>query len=824
MRYFNLTQMRATKLVAFLVVCIVVVLSGCKSTPEEKAVVLLKEDAKLYTNSLKLEQEWEDYGIGDPFIMRYNGRFYLYCSTKDFRPGIKAWSSENLVDWKYEGLVTEDPITTGAYAPEVFYWNGSFYLYTSPAGQGHYVLQSDSPTGPFVVKTENLGNSIDGSVFIDDDGKWYFTNAGTQGIVAHEMPDPLTIDVGVTTNAFLGHWTEGSMIWKRNGLYYMTYTGNHVFSNGYRVNYAVSKDGPFGDYTIPANNPIVISVKDEFKGLGHSATVLGPDMDSYYLTYHNLVGHSSEGPPVRELNIDRLAYNGDKLVVFGPSHDHMQPAPAMPSLYSWLTDGISSEQWDETSSGDEQKVLSKLSTEDTFIAEYNFRLNLSDSAVDSGTIAAVFSYTDEANYLAIKLWPGKHEIEYVTVQNGSEKQLAQALLPNEFDYSKLHTIRVEQRDDTVLVFFDGMKKIEEHTAKPSGGKIGYIANQSQPIYEYTAFTNEAGGSSDFEAYKPAPGAIEAVHYLKEADRGFHLEQKSSEISDFRKTDGVPIRKLDDGSYSVSLLQGGDWLKYKLNVKDHTKYGIGLTLKKPEKDVVLAWSIDGGEAVKTKIKADDRAFVEGTAKLRIGTIEIAAGFHELKIELKAGPVEMHSFELFAIDLLDKEQPFHSLSSQTGMGLFGQSEDDYSGSGIDDDMLFAGSDNWDNYELAFDVQLNAETDIGGVFVRASNESYHPAQVRDAVMGYYIGISSSQLTLNRMNYDSNLLASESAELETGKAYSFRVVAKDGNIKVFLGDGSTPVIDYTDPYPFLHGKVGIRSERSTMLFNHLMINPLKK
>jgi xylan 1,4-beta-xylosidase len=824
MSHFTVRNMKATKLVAFLVVFIVVMLSGCKSVSEEKEIVLLKEDAKLYTNSLKLDQEWEDYGIGDPFIMRYNGKFYLYCSTKDWRPGIKAWSSENLVDWKYEGLVTEDPLTTGAYAPEVFYWNGSFYLYTSPAGQGHYVLQSESPTGPFVVKTENLGNSIDGSVFIDDDGKWYFTNAGTQGIVAHEMPNPFTIDVGVTTNAFLGHWTEGSMIWKRNNLYYMTYTGNHVFSNGYRVNYAVSKNGPFGDYTIPANNPIIINVKDEFKGLGHSATVLGPDMDSYYMTYHNLVGHSSEGPPVRELNIDRLAYNGEKLVVFGPSHDHKQPAPAMPSLYSWLADGISSEQWDETSSALEDKVLSKLSTEDAFIAEYNFRLNLTDNAAESGMIAAVFSYVDDANYAAIKLLPAKHEVQYVTVKNGTEKQIAQALLPNEFDYAKLHTIRVEQRDDSILVFFDGMKKIEEHTTEPSKGKVGYIAIQSKPIYEYTAFTNEAGGSSDFEAYKPVPGAVEAVHYLKEAERGFHMEQKLSELSDFRKADGVPIRKLDDGSYSVSLLQGGDWMKYKLNVKESAKYGIGLTLQKPEKDIVLEWSIDGGKAVKTRIKADDPAFKEGAANLRVGTIDIEAGFHELKIELKTGSTEIQAFELFTAEMLDKEQPFDQLSVQSGFGLFGQSKDGYTGSGTEDDMLFAGSDNWDNYELAFDVRLNAETDIGGVFVRGTNESYHPHQVRDAAMGYYIGISSSQLTLNRMNYDSNLLASETAELELGKAYPFRVVVNGGNIQVFLGDGSNPVINYTDSNPFLHGKVGIRSERSTISFNNLMIKPLKK
>ncbi len=810
--------------VLLLTASIVLMLSRCQSELNRAEIVLLKEDAKVYTNSFKLDQEWEDYGIGDPFIMRYNGKFYLYCSTKDWRPGIKAWSSDNLVDWSYEGLVTEDPITTGAYAPEVFYWNGSFYLYTSPAGQGHYVLQSDSPTGPFVVKTENLGNTIDGSVFIDDDGKWYFTNAGTRGIVAHEMPDPFTIDIGVTTNAFLGHWTEGSMIWKRNGLYYMTYTGNHVFSNGYRINYAVSKDGPFGDFAVPSNNPIVISVKDEFKGLGHSTTVLGPDMDSYYLTYHNLVGHSSEGPPVRELNIDRLAYNGDKLVVFGPTHDHKQPAPAMPALYGWLSEDSSNELWDTTKSSIEETVISKKSTEEAFIAEYNFRLNNAAPATDNGSISAVFSYVDKSNYSAVKLLPSKHEIQYFNVKNGSEEQVAHATLPKEFDYTKLHTIRVERRDASVLVFFDGMKKLEEHTNEPSRGKIGYIAVQTKPIYEYIAFTNDADGSSDFEAYKPIPGAIEAVHYLKESERGFHLEQKKAETSDYRRTDGVPIHKLDDGSYSIRLQQRGDWFKYKINAKGTAEYGIGLTLRKPNKDVVLEWSIDGGKAVKTTIRADDPAFTEDTAKLRIGSIAIAAGFHELKVELKSGSVELQTFEIFTTELLEKQQLFEESSNLTGFGLFEQIEGGYTGSGSDDDMLFAGSDNWDDYELWVDVQLNADTDVGGVFVRETNESYHPDQVRDAAMGYYIGISSSQLTLNRMNYDSFLMTSETVELETGRKYPLKVIVRGGNIQVFLEGGQKPLIDYTDANPFLHGKAGIRSERSTMAFYNMTIKPLKK
>ncbi|MBP1651653.1 MAG: glycoside hydrolase family 43, partial [Bacteroidetes bacterium] len=122
------------------------------------------------TNPRTLSDEWGEYGIGDPYIFKFRGKFYLYCSTRDDQNGVKCWSSWDLVTWTYEGLAVPASVTTskGAYAPEVIYWNGTFYMYTSPAGNGHYVLSADSPTGPFSLQTGNLGHSIDGSVFIDD--------------------------------------------------------------------------------------------------------------------------------------------------------------------------------------------------------------------------------------------------------------------------------------------------------------------------------------------------------------------------------------------------------------------------------------------------------------------------------------------------------------------------------------------------------------------------------------------------------------------------------------------------------------------------------
>ena len=76
------------------------------------------------------ENAWQGYGFGDPFVMRHNGVYYLYVSTKDGEIGIKCWESYDLINWTYCGLCATDVRTKGAYAPEVYYYNGYFYMYT----------------------------------------------------------------------------------------------------------------------------------------------------------------------------------------------------------------------------------------------------------------------------------------------------------------------------------------------------------------------------------------------------------------------------------------------------------------------------------------------------------------------------------------------------------------------------------------------------------------------------------------------------------------------------------------------------------------------
>lgn len=89
--------------------------------------------------SLSFAQTWQnpmnvsgqpDMGIGDPYIFKFRGTYYMYSSSRDVE--IRCWKSKDLISWSEAIVCSTDPIAKNAYAPEVVYWNGIFYMYTSP--------------------------------------------------------------------------------------------------------------------------------------------------------------------------------------------------------------------------------------------------------------------------------------------------------------------------------------------------------------------------------------------------------------------------------------------------------------------------------------------------------------------------------------------------------------------------------------------------------------------------------------------------------------------------------------------------------------------
>ncbi len=805
------------------------------------------KDLKTYTNSMTLmatakEQYANDprngqsYPAGDPYILKYNGMYYLYPSTHFGLSDVRAWSSVDLVNWNYEGIVAKDDRLKMAYAPEVIYWNGAFYMVTSPDGKGHYVLKSSSPTGPFTIQTDNLGMSIDGSIHIDDDGKWYFYHAGSKGIRGREMMDPYTFGPEmVLTGTSMDHWTEGPTLIKRNGTYFMMESGNHLMSAGYRVNYAISTNGPLGDFTTPYNNPLIISTTNDFHGLGHSTTVIGPNLDSYYIAYHNNknpiapgVGHD------RYLNLDRLVFNGDKLGVLGPTH-FAQQAPGKADFSTWIQKEGMETNWNKQSHGDVQIVASKQQTDASFTAEFNFKADAAGQN-ERAYAGAVFGYRDDKHYAMAIVHAADMKLELIQVINGERRTMGTAALPSTLDLSNLHMLRIEQDPSLTVVYFDGMHKLELKLEDLGAGGIGYIYEGLTLHPDYTAFSNEVNGSSDYDAYKPLPGSVEAVHYLKGEGRGYQMTHDTMSPNPIRPDDQTLIGKVKDNSYYVELRHIGDWLQYNINVKEAATYGMDVRLMNQKEAAVLAVYSDDQFLGNIDVPLPalyEPAVSEWTKVKGGGILSLKSDLHTFKLKLVKGRADLMGFDLYRVE----DKPVHLVyplgkGGDLANGLF--SDWTYNdrwtvgqgGMKSDSDqtnMAFTGKTTWSDYSVEAELTLGLHTQPnseGGLLIRVSNESVHKAQVIDSLTGYYISLTGNQMSLKKLNYNSTLLQKTDLKLENNKTYHIQVRVQGSRIQVFLDKQSKPSIDYVDFNVFTTGKAGIRSgTKGSFMFDNIKI-----
>lgn len=758
---------------------------------------------RVYCNPLTLENEWEDYGIGDPFILRFNGMYYLYCSTKDKRIGIKAWSSHDLIKWTYLGLVTEEKLTETAYAPEVVYWNGFFYMYTSPGGNGHYVLKSKFPEGPFEVKTSNLGMTIDGSVFIDDDAQWYFTHAGFDGIVGRKMISPFEFQSEKVLKAFLGHWTEGSMIIKRGDKYFLTYTGNHVFSDGYRVHYAIS-DKPLGEYKEPANNPILISVDKDYRGLGHSATVLGPDLDSYYITYHNLIGKSNEGPPIRKLNIDRLLFNNE-IMEINRSINKEQPVPKQPDFYSFSSDD---NNWILEENQEIQWVLSKRKTEKNYIAEFNFSLER-----DTGLhCSIIFDYVDFTHYYQLIFDKEQKRCILKTMTQGNSQVIIENDLPPGIDFHYLHTLRIEKEKTCLKIYIDNLLLIDTNSiSRNSGGKIGYCYTlKNRPTIQYTAFSNDSFGSSDFDVYKVIPGSIEAVHYNK-VNNESAIERLNQENFSLDK----------DNSHYITQKNHKNHLQYNINVSKTGQYGLDIEYKKAE-NAKLSLYVDDQKVDLIHVPNKN---LNVFSKQFVTKIDLIAGLKILAIKLDTGSCEIKRIHLYPIE--DNIPVVLNALEEEKVTTHGNwdiipNKWSLATESLLDGKAFFGSSDWTDYciNTSFSIKNEKDISLGGVLVRVSDESTHEHQITDSFRGYYVSISNNKLQLFKINYNKILIDQMDIIISKNITHKLMIEVNKEKLKVFIDNIKDPIFVFSDPYAFMTGKIGIRSEDPSLIFNTVSLS----
>ena len=129
-----------------------------------------------------------DLNIRDPFILTFEGKYYLYKSDygkdEDGIIGIEVYVSEDLENFDGPTKVFRRPegfwATKDFWAPEVHYYKGRFYMFASfyredeTRMRATQILASDSPEGPFEVwsqepVTPNNWMCLDGTLYVEND-------------------------------------------------------------------------------------------------------------------------------------------------------------------------------------------------------------------------------------------------------------------------------------------------------------------------------------------------------------------------------------------------------------------------------------------------------------------------------------------------------------------------------------------------------------------------------------------------------------------------------------------------------------------------------
>ena len=301
--------------------------------------------------------------FADPTIRKFGDTYYLYATTDGTGNGYgpaQVWVSKDFVNWK--NIVMNWPTTEVVWAPDVVQQpDGTFrYYYCEPCVIS--IGESTSPVGPWknilgkedavMVPDRYVHNAItlDPQLFRDDDGSeyLYFTTWGIYkgfgcGVAKlnsqfsilnsqlkdarfwrEDNPFPIAADEffsekRLIPNTELKDIFEAPYVFKRNGIYYFTYSSGSCHDHTYRVQYATSTTSPMGPFEY--KGCILETNKDQtVHGPGHHS-ILEQD-GKYYIVYHRHNLPRSVHGFNRQVCIDEMKFDakGNILPVV-PTHD-----------------------------------------------------------------------------------------------------------------------------------------------------------------------------------------------------------------------------------------------------------------------------------------------------------------------------------------------------------------------------------------------------------------------------------------------------------------------------------------------------------------------
>ncbi|GEP72356.1 glycosyl hydrolase, family 43 [Lentilactobacillus rapi DSM 19907 = JCM 15042] len=247
----------------------------------------------------------------DPVLFKDDQLYYIVVSTFEWLPGIRVYSSDNLVNWSYETSILNEPRLvnlqgnpTGCsiWGPFASYHDGKFYIvYTNVNATkvpfkdcDNYIITADDIHGPWSDPVYVNSSGFDPSIFFDDGQAYFLNEIWDYRLASHNKPagivmqkinsetleledKPKLIFEGTSARK-----TEAPQIYKHNGYYYLLCAEGGTEAN-HQETIARSKN-VWGPYEVDPDNPMLTSKDDPILPLqcaGHASLMETRDHEWY---------------------------------------------------------------------------------------------------------------------------------------------------------------------------------------------------------------------------------------------------------------------------------------------------------------------------------------------------------------------------------------------------------------------------------------------------------------------------------------------------------------------------------------------------------------